>query len=174
MSSLASQALRPFLTRKWALMFVSAMILHCPPTAAHKRNHVARSFGDTNLVVATFQEGRFENYGAVDCGYAISQDGGLSWTRALIPHLTKLVGGPLNALRTRSPELICKTVFSSIRLGFKGGSPVPSSSANRPMAEPRLANPSRSSRHRPRMRFRTKTGWRSTPFPAQQRRAALW
>ncbi len=61
---------------------------------AQAEPHVARSFRDTNLVVATFQEGRFEDYGAVDCGYAISHDGGLTWTRALIPHLTKLAGGP--------------------------------------------------------------------------------
>ncbi|MBI4323857.1 MAG: exo-alpha-sialidase [Chloroflexi bacterium] len=63
---------------------------------AQAEPHVARSFGDTNLVVATFQEGRFEDYGAVDCGYAISHDGGLTWTRALIPHLTELVGGPFD------------------------------------------------------------------------------
>src|SRR5207249_10980529 len=45
------------------------------------------------LVVAV-QEGRFTNGAAVDCGYAISHDGGLSWSRALIPGLTTVVGGP--------------------------------------------------------------------------------
>jgi hypothetical protein len=30
----------------------------------------------------------------VDCGYSISHDGGLTWTRALIPNLTTASGGP--------------------------------------------------------------------------------
>src|SRR5207302_7436912 len=32
--------------------------------------------------------------GAVDCGYSISHDSGLTWTRALIPNLTMTSGGP--------------------------------------------------------------------------------
>ncbi len=30
----------------------------------------------------------------MDCGYSISQDGGLTWSRALIPGLTTVAGGP--------------------------------------------------------------------------------
>ena len=32
--------------------------------------------------------------GAVDCGYSVTHDGGLTWTRALIPNLTTVTGGP--------------------------------------------------------------------------------
>jgi hypothetical protein len=46
------------------------------------------------VLAATFQEGRYTDGGAVDCGYAISHDGGLSWSRALLPGLTPVVGGP--------------------------------------------------------------------------------
>ncbi len=56
--------------------------------------HIVRSPVDPNLIVATFQEGRFTDGGAVDCGYSVTHDGGLSWTRALIPNLTTATGGP--------------------------------------------------------------------------------
>ncbi|HEV8422177.1 MAG TPA: hypothetical protein VGQ40_02440, partial [Chthoniobacterales bacterium] len=39
-------------------------------------------------------EGRFTDGGAVDCGYSVTHDGGLTWTRALIPGLTTKTGGP--------------------------------------------------------------------------------
>lgn len=62
---------------------------------AQAEPHVARSFTDPNLLVAIFQEGRFEDGGAVNCGYAISRDGGTTWERGLIPHLiASLDGGP--------------------------------------------------------------------------------
>jgi hypothetical protein len=60
---------------------------------AQAEPHIARSQIDPDFLVATFQEGRFSNGGAVDCGYSISTDGGLSWTRALIPNLTTAAGG---------------------------------------------------------------------------------
>jgi hypothetical protein len=57
--------------------------------------HIARAIINEDLLAGVFQEGRFANGGgAVDCGYSISQDGGLTWTRALIPHLTMTSGGP--------------------------------------------------------------------------------
>ncbi len=61
---------------------------------AQAEPHVARSPVDPAFLVATFQEGRFTNGGAVDCGYSISRDGGQTWTRALIPGLTPASGGP--------------------------------------------------------------------------------
>src|ERR1043165_8570736 len=61
---------------------------------AQAEPHIARSPTNPDLLAATFQEGRFTDGGAVDCGYAISHDGGLSWSRALIPGLTAIVGGP--------------------------------------------------------------------------------
>ena len=52
---------------------------------AQAEPHIARSPNDPEFLVATFQEGRFTDGGAVDCGYSVTHDGGLTWTRALIP-----------------------------------------------------------------------------------------
>jgi hypothetical protein len=65
-----------------------------PGMTAQAEPHIARSPANHNFVVATFQEGRFSDAGAVDCGYSITTDGGATWTRALIPNVTKTVGGP--------------------------------------------------------------------------------
>jgi hypothetical protein len=66
-----------------------------PNMRAQAEPHIARSHADADSLVATFQEGRFAtDGGAVDCGYSISHDGGLTWTRALIPNLTTTSGGP--------------------------------------------------------------------------------
>lgn len=66
-----------------------------PNLRAQAEPDIARSLSDDNFLVATFQEGRFgANGGAVDLGYSTSHDGGLTWTRALIPNLTQAVGGP--------------------------------------------------------------------------------
>jgi hypothetical protein len=64
-----------------------------PNMRAQAEPHIARSQVNPDFVVATFQEGRFVDGGAVDCGYSITTDGGLSWTRALIPNLTQTSGG---------------------------------------------------------------------------------
>lgn len=61
---------------------------------AQAEPHIARSQVDPDFVVGVFQEGRFTDGGAVDCGYAVSHNGGLTWNRALIPNLTQAVGGP--------------------------------------------------------------------------------
>ncbi len=55
--------------------------------------HIERSVTHPDFLAATFQEGRFTDGGAVDCGYSISNDGGLTWTRELIPNLTTAKGG---------------------------------------------------------------------------------
>ena len=65
-----------------------------PNMRAQAEPHIARSQVDPNFMTAVFQEGRFVDGGAVDCGYSVTQDGGLTWTRALIPHLTITTGGP--------------------------------------------------------------------------------
>ncbi len=61
---------------------------------AQAEPHIARSPANADVLLATFQEGRFTNGGAVDCGYSVSRDGGLSWSRALIPNLTAASNGP--------------------------------------------------------------------------------
>ncbi|MSU50273.1 MAG: exo-alpha-sialidase [Opitutus sp.] len=58
--------------------------------------HIVRSVVNPALLLATFQEGRFFDGGAVGCGYALSRDGGLTWSRALIPNLTSATGGRFN------------------------------------------------------------------------------
>ncbi len=56
--------------------------------------HIIRSSVDPDFLVGTFQEGRFGSTGgALDCGYGVSRDGGLTWTRSLIPSLTRSLGG---------------------------------------------------------------------------------
>ena len=62
---------------------------------AQAEPHIARATTNEDFLVGVFQEGRFATGGgAVDCGYSVSHDGGLTWTRALIPHLTGTSGGP--------------------------------------------------------------------------------
>ncbi len=66
-----------------------------PNMRAQAEPHIARSPIDPEFLTAVFQEGRFAvDGGAVDCGYSVTHDGGLSWTRALIPNLTTVTGGP--------------------------------------------------------------------------------
>lgn len=49
---------------------------------------------DDNILTATFQQGRFQDGGSVDPGYATSHDGGATWTSGDLPNLTVAVGGP--------------------------------------------------------------------------------
>jgi hypothetical protein len=65
-----------------------------PNMRAQAEPHIARSITNADSLVAIFQEGRFTTAGAVDCGYSLTSDGGLTWTRALIPNLTTTSGGP--------------------------------------------------------------------------------
>lgn len=58
--------------------------------------HLVRSAATPGLLLATFQEGRYADSGAIACGYAVSQDGGFTWSRALIPNLTAATGGRFN------------------------------------------------------------------------------
>lgn len=56
--------------------------------------HVTRWVMDPDLVLATFQEGRFPDGGARNNGFAVSEDGGFTWRRALNPRLTQVNSGP--------------------------------------------------------------------------------
>src|SRR5581483_7844529 len=58
--------------------------------------HIYRSAISSDTLLATFQEGRYSDAGSIDCGYAVSRNGGLNWTRALVPQLTVASGGPYN------------------------------------------------------------------------------
>ena len=56
--------------------------------------HLARSAVDPEVLLATFQEGRFTaDGGAVGCGYALSRDGGFSWTTKEATGVVKDVQG---------------------------------------------------------------------------------
>lgn len=61
---------------------------------AQAEPHIARSVTNDDFLTATFQEGRFTDGGAVDVGYSVSHDGGLTWSRALLPNLTMAFNGP--------------------------------------------------------------------------------
>ncbi|MFT5042428.1 MAG: hypothetical protein ACI8TX_003415 [Hyphomicrobiaceae bacterium] len=62
---------------------------------AQAETHLIRSFSNPNLVFGGMQEGRFTNGGAVANGYVLSTDGGATWTRQLVPFLTRANGsGP--------------------------------------------------------------------------------
>ena len=58
--------------------------------------HLVRSPAHPAVLLATFQEGRFFDAGALACGYAVSRDGGYTWRRALTPGLTTASGGRFN------------------------------------------------------------------------------
>ena len=58
--------------------------------------HIVRSTSNPDTLLATFQEGRYADGGAIGCGYSVSRDGGLTWTRALVPNLTFASGGRFN------------------------------------------------------------------------------
>ena len=60
---------------------------------AQAEPHIARSPTDPDFLLATFQEGRYTDGGSIDCGYSVSHDGGLTWSRALIPKLSTASGG---------------------------------------------------------------------------------
>lgn len=60
---------------------------------AQAEPHVIRDPIRPNVLLATLQEGRLEDGGAVAGGYSISRDGGATWSRDLIPGLTRLGGG---------------------------------------------------------------------------------
>ncbi len=60
---------------------------------AQAEPHIMRSRSNLDLLVATFQEGRFTNGGALDCGFSATRNGGLTWSRGLLPGVTKLTGG---------------------------------------------------------------------------------
>ena len=49
---------------------------------------------DHDVVVAVFQEGRYQDIAAVGIGYSTSHDGGTTWTQGELPHLTQATGGP--------------------------------------------------------------------------------
>ena len=62
---------------------------------AQAEPHIARAITNEDFLAGVFQEGRFASGGgAVDCGYSISHDGGLTWSRFLLQHLTMTSGGP--------------------------------------------------------------------------------
>ena len=61
--------------------------------SAQAEPHIARHPIDPDFLIATFQEGRYTNAGAVSCGYSISRDGGLTWSRSLIQGVTRVSGG---------------------------------------------------------------------------------
>jgi hypothetical protein len=74
-----------------------------PDRRAQAEPYIVRSPTDPDYLLATFQEGRRTDGGAVNCGYSVSHDGGLHWTRALIPFVGQTSGGPYE----RATDPVC-------------------------------------------------------------------
>ncbi|MCP5521160.1 MAG: exo-alpha-sialidase [Verrucomicrobiales bacterium] len=91
---------------------------------AQAEPHLARSFSDPGLLLATFQEGRFSDGGAFSCGYAVSHDGGATWTRDLIP---ALVGADGAGAFDRASDPVAAVGLNDLlllnTLGLWGGDP---------------------------------------------------
>ncbi|MEK7676247.1 MAG: hypothetical protein AAB676_10495 [Verrucomicrobiota bacterium] len=95
-----------------------------PVTRPHQAEpHIARSYLDPNLLIATFQDGHGTIVEPLACGYAVSADGGLTWTRALIPGLTKLNGGeyPFAADNVAAIDLQGNLFVASLTFSNKTG-----------------------------------------------------
>jgi hypothetical protein len=76
---------------------ISRDTLHGPPPSqddTQAEPDMAMDPNNSNVVIGVFQQGRFQDGGSVDPGFASSQDGGKTWTRGDLPGLTVAVGGP--------------------------------------------------------------------------------
>jgi hypothetical protein len=70
-----------------------------PPDSGGQRDttvepHIAMDPNNPDHLVAVYQQGRFQDGGSVDNGFATSQDGGRTWVSGNLPGVTKAVGGP--------------------------------------------------------------------------------
>src|SRR5438552_17901934 len=64
-------------------------------TSQHATEVEPDTFAFGSTMVSAFQEGRFvTGGGSSDIGFAISTDGGLTWTNGFLPGTTVFVGGP--------------------------------------------------------------------------------
>jgi hypothetical protein len=106
-----------------------------PSLGAQAEPHIARFARNPDYLLATFQEGRFTSAGAVDCAYAVSRNGGLSWTRGLIPGLTQASGGsyfratdPVAAVNWNG--IFYLNTLAATDANFAGGAVVVSRSTN--------------------------------------------
>lgn len=70
---------------------------------AQAEPHVARSFFDPDLLLATWQEGRYGDGGAFTCAYAVSRDGGTRWDRGPLPGLA---GGTADPMFSRASDSV--------------------------------------------------------------------
>ncbi len=62
--------------------------------------HIARSFSDPGLMIATWQSGRYTDGGAIGNEYAVSHNGGITWTRAFVPGISSGVDGAIHERAT--------------------------------------------------------------------------
>ena len=91
---------------------------------AQAEPHIVRAPDDPDFLLATFQEGRTTTGGAADCGYAVSHDGGLTWTRSLIPNLAKPSGGEFDVASDPVAAIDANGVAYLNTLGVRNSSPV--------------------------------------------------
>ena len=66
-------------------------------TSQHATEVEPGSFSFGSTVITSFQVGRIHSGGGADVGYAISTDGGLTWTNGFLPGITTFQGNGLNS-----------------------------------------------------------------------------
>ena len=66
-------------------------------TSQHATEVEPGSFSFGSTIVTSFQVGRISGGGAADIGYAISNDGGMTWQNSLLPGLTTFQGAGTNS-----------------------------------------------------------------------------
>jgi hypothetical protein len=132
-----------------------------PATHPHQgESHIARSYQDPNLLIATFEDG----YGAVNqalaCGYSVSADGGLTWTRALIPGQTQIHGGAYSwgadtvaAIDLHGSLFVSSFGYARTARGYESSLAINrSADATKILGQPRIIAPSNSE-------YYTDKGW---------------
>lgn len=66
-------------------------------TSQHATEVEPGSFSFGSTVITSFQVGRIQSGGGADIGYALSTDGGLTWTNGVLPGITTLQGNGTNS-----------------------------------------------------------------------------
>ena len=96
-------------------------------TSQHKTQVEPDTFAFGSTIVAAFQSGRFTDGGSSDIGYAITNDGGTSWTHDFLPRLTQFSNPPGPYGRASDPSVAYDPkhdVWMISALGFAPGDDV--------------------------------------------------
>jgi hypothetical protein len=96
-------------------------------TSQHKTQVEPDTFAYGSTIVAAFQSGRFTDGGSSDVGFAISSDGGSTWSHGFLPSLTQFADPPGPYGRASDPSVAYDPkhdVWMISTLGFAPGDDV--------------------------------------------------